>query len=155
LKLLDRGFLSHIAHESDYGPCDERRPQRSTRMKRKTAGRSSASRRGAGSCKVIGETRLSTTSTSGNAPAKKPAEPRTATEMRASRGAVARATNAPESACVEGRKEIKLPDLAFLASWREQIPVLDSHGPPENLRKLRKPSTIVIRRPRSVEKGQI
>ena len=46
----------------------------------------------------------------------------------------------------KGRKEIKLPDLAFLASfrlrsrqaWREQIPVLDSHGPPENLRKLRK-----------------
>ncbi|GEM_PF-6589291 len=30
-----------------------------------------------------------------------------------------------------GRKEIGLPDLAFLASWREQIPVLDSHGPPE------------------------
>jgi hypothetical protein len=38
----------------------------------------------------------------------------------------------------KGRKEIKLPDLAFLASWREQIPVLDSHGPPENLRKARK-----------------
>jgi hypothetical protein len=40
-------------------------------------------------------------------------------------------------------KDIKLPDLAFpstllrtcLASWREQIPVLDSHGPPESLRK--------------------
>ena len=28
--------------------------------------------------------------------------------------------------------------LAFLASWREQIPVLDSHGPPENLREPRK-----------------
>jgi hypothetical protein len=38
----------------------------------------------------------------------------------------------------KGRKEIKLPDLAILASWREQIPVLDSHGPPENLRKQRK-----------------
>jgi hypothetical protein len=38
----------------------------------------------------------------------------------------------------KGRKEIKLPDLAFLASWREQIPVLDSHEPPENLRKQRK-----------------
>jgi hypothetical protein len=25
-----------------------------------------------------------------------------------------------------------------LASWREQIPVLDSHGPPESLRKPRK-----------------
>ena len=47
------------------------------------------------------ETRLSTTSTSGNAPAKKPAATRAATEMRASRGAVARATNAPESACVK------------------------------------------------------
>ena len=23
----------------------------------------------------------------------------------------------------KGRKEIKLPDLAFLASWRQQIPV--------------------------------
>ena len=32
----------------------------------------------------------------------------------------------------KGRKEIKFPDLAFLASWREQIPVLDSHGPPEH-----------------------
>jgi hypothetical protein len=32
----------------------------------------------------------------------------------------------------KGRKEIKLPDLAFLASWREQIPVFDSHGPAEN-----------------------
>jgi hypothetical protein len=49
----------------------------------------------------------------------------------------------------KGRKEIKLPNLAFLASlrrcsgqaWREQIPVLDSHGPPENLRQLRKPSS--------------
>jgi len=41
----------------------------------------------------------------------------------------------------KGRKEIKLPDLAFLASWREQIPVLDNHGPPENLRQLRKPSS--------------
>jgi NitT/TauT family transport system substrate-binding protein len=29
----------------------------------------------------------------------------------------------------KGRKEIKLPDLAFLASWREQIPVLDCHRP--------------------------
>jgi len=38
----------------------------------------------------------------------------------------------------KGRKEIKLPNLAFLASWREQIPVLDSYGPPENLRKQRK-----------------
>jgi hypothetical protein len=38
----------------------------------------------------------------------------------------------------KGRKEIKLPDLAFLASWREQIPVLESYGPPENLRKQRK-----------------
>jgi len=38
----------------------------------------------------------------------------------------------------KGRKEILFPDLACLASWREQIPVLDSHGPPENLRKLRK-----------------
>ena len=38
----------------------------------------------------------------------------------------------------KGRKEIRLPDLAILASWREQIPVLDSHGPPENLRKQRK-----------------
>jgi hypothetical protein len=38
----------------------------------------------------------------------------------------------------KGRKEIKLPDLAILASWREQIPVLDSHGTPENLRKQRK-----------------
>jgi hypothetical protein len=28
--------------------------------------------------------------------------------------------------------------LAFLASWREQIPVLDSHAPPENLRKPQK-----------------
>jgi hypothetical protein len=28
--------------------------------------------------------------------------------------------------------------LAFLACWREQIPVLDSHGPPKNLRKPRK-----------------
>jgi len=37
----------------------------------------------------------------------------------------------------KGRKEIKLPDLAFLASWREQIPILDSHGPAENLRKQR------------------
>jgi hypothetical protein len=36
----------------------------------------------------------------------------------------------------KGRKEIKLPALAFLASWREQIPVLDNHGPAENLRKL-------------------
>jgi len=27
----------------------------------------------------------------------------------------------------KGRKEIELPNLAFLASWREQIPVLDSH----------------------------
>jgi hypothetical protein len=33
-------------------------------------------------------------------------------------------------------QKIKLPDLAFLASWREQISVLDSNGPPENLRKL-------------------
>jgi len=38
----------------------------------------------------------------------------------------------------KGRKEIKLPDLAILASWREQIPVLDSHGPLESLRKQRK-----------------
>jgi hypothetical protein len=38
----------------------------------------------------------------------------------------------------KGRKEIKLPDLAFLASWREQILVLDSHRLPENLRKHRK-----------------
>ena len=38
----------------------------------------------------------------------------------------------------KGRKEIKLPDLAFLASWREQIPVLDSHGSAENFRKQRK-----------------
>jgi hypothetical protein len=28
--------------------------------------------------------------------------------------------------------------LAFLASWREQIPVLYSHEPPESLRKQRK-----------------
>jgi hypothetical protein len=28
----------------------------------------------------------------------------------------------------KGRKEILLPDFACLASWREQIPVLDSHG---------------------------
>jgi hypothetical protein len=49
----------------------------------------------------------------------------------------------------KGRKEIKLQDLAFLAAfrlrsrqaWREQIPVLDSHGPPENLGKLRKLSS--------------
>jgi|GEM_PF-3568630 hypothetical protein len=34
----------------------------------------------------------------------------------------------------QSRKEIKLPNLA----WREQIPVLDSYGPPENLRKQRK-----------------
>jgi hypothetical protein len=39
----------------------------------------------------------------------------------------------------KGRKEIKLPDLA---SWREQIPVLDSHhGPLEILRKPRKLSS--------------
>src|SRR5437016_8111539 len=44
----------------------------------------------------------------------------------------------------KGRKEIKLPDLAFLASFREQIPVLDSYGPPENLRKPRELSTIII-----------
>ncbi len=42
----------------------------------------------------------------------------------------------------KGRKEIKPADLAFLASWREQIPVLDSpHGPLESLRKLRKSSS--------------
>src|SRR5882724_12442025 len=35
---------------------------------------------------------------------------------------------------VEGAaKKFKLSDLAFLASWREQIPVLDSHWPAENL----------------------
>jgi hypothetical protein len=44
----------------------------------------------------------------------------------------------------KGRKEIKLPDLAFLASWREQIAVLDSHWPPENLRKPRKLSKIAV-----------
>ena len=33
-----------------------------------------------------------------------------------------------------------------LASWREQIPVLDSHGPPENLRKPRKRSHIAMQR---------
>jgi len=43
-----------------------------------------------------------------------------------------------------GRKEIKLPNLAFLASWREQISVLNSHGPPENLRKLRKLLSIAV-----------
>ena len=37
------------------------------------------------------------------------------------------------------RKEIKLPDFALLASWREQILVLDrDHGPLEILRKPRK-----------------
>jgi hypothetical protein len=47
---------------------------------------------------------------------------------------------------VEGAAmKIKLPNLAFLASWREQIPVLGNHGPPESLRKPRKLSTIVIR----------
>jgi hypothetical protein len=46
----------------------------------------------------------------------------------------------------KGRKEIKLPDLAFLASWREQIAVLDSHWPPENLRKSRKLSKIAVQR---------
>jgi hypothetical protein len=42
----------------------------------------------------------------------------------------------------KGRKEIKLPDLAFLASWREQIPVFDSHGPAEILRKPGKLSSL-------------
>jgi hypothetical protein len=36
--------------------------------------------------------------------------------------------------------------LAFLASWREQIAVLDSHWPPENLRKPRKLSKIAVQR---------
>jgi len=36
--------------------------------------------------------------------------------------------------------------LAFLASWREQIPVLDSHGPPENLRKVRKLLCIAVQK---------
>jgi len=40
--------------------------------------------------------------------------------------------------------------LTFLASWREQIPVLGNHGPSESLRKPRKLSTMVIQ---SVEKG--
>jgi hypothetical protein len=44
----------------------------------------------------------------------------------------------------KGRKEIKLPDLAFLASWREQIPVLNSHGPPDNLGKVHKLSSIGV-----------
>src|SRR4029453_14093541 len=44
----------------------------------------------------------------------------------------------------KGRKEIKLPDLAFLASWREQIPVLDRHRPPENLRKMHKLLSIAV-----------
>jgi hypothetical protein len=38
----------------------------------------------------------------------------------------------------KGRKEIELPDVAFLASWREQIPILDGHVAPENLHKQRK-----------------
>jgi hypothetical protein len=33
------------------------------------------------------------------------------------------------------RKEIKRPDLAFLAAWREQIPVFASHWPLKSLRK--------------------
>jgi len=49
--------------------------------------------------------------------------------------------------------------LAFLASlrrcsgqaWREQIRFLDSHGPPENLRKARKFLSRAIRRPRNSE----
>ena len=52
----------------------------------------------------------------------------------------------------KGRKEIKLPDLAFLASfrlrsrqaWREQIPALDSHGPLESLRKQRSLGSIAV-----------
>jgi hypothetical protein len=65
---------------------------------------------------------------------------------------------------VEGAaKKIKLPNLAFLASfrlrsrqaWREQIPVLGNHGPPESLRKPRKLSTIAIRRSDNEDGGEI
>ena len=48
----------------------------------------------------------------------------------------------------KGRKEIKLPDLAFLASWREQIPFWIA-TPLANLRKPRKLSTIIILRSRT------
>ncbi len=49
------------------------------------------------------------------------------------------------------RREGKtIPNLAFLAPWREQIPILKRYRPPKNLRKLRKLSSIVVRRSRSV-----
>jgi hypothetical protein len=41
----------------------------------------------------------------------------------------------------KGRKEIKLPDLAFLASWREQIPVLASHASAGKFAQAAKTST--------------
>ena len=43
-----------------------------------------------------------------------------------------------------------------LASWREQIPVLDSHGPAENLRKLRelsKRSNVTAKNPKKCRCG--
>ena len=40
----------------------------------------------------------------------------------------------------KGRKEIKLPDLAFLASWREQISAFDSHDLVENFAQAAKTS---------------
>jgi hypothetical protein len=38
----------------------------------------------------------------------------------------------------KGRKEINLPDLAFLASWREQFQVFMRSGSRKNLRKPQK-----------------
>jgi hypothetical protein len=46
----------------------------------------------------------------------------------------------------KGRKEIKLPDLAFLAPWREQVPFWIARPSGKILRKLQRLSTIAMYR---------
>ena len=146
MKPLDRGFLSHIAHESDSGPCDDRRGRPTPIFKGEHEGPSG---RAATKTRNISRKGAKHVLSDVEGAAKKKRlsfRPKGEIFLRSS-----------HSLGMTGLAR-HLAFLAFLASlrprsgqaWREQIPVLGNHGPSESLRKPRKLSTMVIQ---SVEKG--